>query len=248
MSTKTEQCGPIGRTPPDAWLKLLSDPDRWSAPTPRPTRIETERLVVRMYEPGDARALFEAVDGDRANLLPWMVWAQTDHMSESDSAYFIEMTRRKWEKPDGDDFVMGIFDRQSGRLLGGTGLHRIRAGVREGEVGYWVHSSVRGTGICTEAAGGLISAALRSQEEGGWGLRRIVVFNAVRNLASRRVCEKLGLRLEQRTKQDRYAGSLGESKALGYHDSLGYAVLADEWDFDRDRAKEGIGWNDLNGA
>lgn len=244
MTDATPQT-PIGRTPPDAWLNLLSDPNRWSAPTPRPTRLETERLMVRMYEPGDARALFEAVDEDRANLLPWMVWAQSDHMSESDSAYFIEMTRRKWEKPGADDFVMGIFDRSSGRLLGGTGLHRIRAGVREAEVGYWVRSTVRGTGICTEATGGLISAAMRSQHDGGWGLRRIVVFNAVRNLASRRVCEKLGLRLEQRTKQDRYAGSLGESEALGYHDSLGYAVLADEWDFERGRAKEGIGWNGL---
>ena len=91
MSGKSEENGPIGRTPPDAWLKLLSDPNRWSPPTPRPTRVETERLVVRMYEPGDAAQLFEAVDGDRADLLPWMVWAQTDHRRESDSAYFIEM-------------------------------------------------------------------------------------------------------------------------------------------------------------
>lgn len=245
MSTKTEQGGPIGRTPPDAWLKLLSDPNGWTAPSPRPTRVETERLVVRMYEPGDARQLFEAIDGDRANLLPWMVWAQSDHMSETDSAYFIEMTRRKWEQADGTDFVMGIFDKATGRLVGGTGLHRIRPGVREAEIGYWVLSSVRGRGICTESTGGLISAALRSQEEGGWGFRRIVVFNAVQNIGSRRVCEKLGLRLEQRTKQDRFAGSLGDHEALGYHDSLGYAVLANEWDFDRDRAKEGIGWKGL---
>lgn len=245
MSGKSEENGPIGRMAPDAWLKLLSDPNRWSPPTPRPTRVETERLAVRMYEPGDASSLFEAVDGDRANLLPWMVWAQTDHRCESDSAYFIEMTRRGWEKPDSTDFVMGIFDKQTGRLLGGTGLHRIRPGVREAEVGYWVHSSARGTGICTESTAALISAALRSQDKGGWGFRRIVVFNAVANMASRRVCEKLGLRLEQRTKQDRFAGSIGDNEALGYHDSLGYAVLADEWDFDRNRAKEGIGWNSL---
>ena len=236
---------PIGRTPPDTWLTLLSDPNKWSAPTPRPMRVETERLVVRMYEPGDAQQLFEAVDGDRANLMPWMVWAQTDHRSAADSAYFIEMTRRAWEKPGGTDFVMGIFGKQSDRLIGGTGLHRIRPGLREAEVGYWVHSASRGTGVCTESTGGLISAALRPQADGGWGFRRIVVFNAVRNLASRRVCEKLGLRLEQRTRLDRFAGSLGETESLGYHDNLGYAVLADEWDFDRDRAKEGIGWNSL---
>ena len=245
MSGKSEENGPIGRLAPDAWLKLLSDPNRWSPPTPRPTRVETERLVVRMFEPGDASSLFEAVNGDRANLLPWMVWAQTDHINESDSGYFIEMTRRKWEQPDGTDFVMGIFDTQNGRLLGGTGLHRIRPGLREAEIGYWVHSSVRGTGICTESTGALISAAMRSQDRGGWGFRRIVVFNAVENIGSRRVCEKLGLRLEQRTKQDRFYGAVGNHRAVGYHDCLGYAVLAGEWDFDRDRAKEGIGWSSL---
>jgi RimJ/RimL family protein N-acetyltransferase len=73
-----------------------------------------------------------------------------------------------------------------------------------------------------------------------------VVFTAAENIPSRRVCEKLGLRLEQRRKQDRYQGAIGDHEPLGYHDSLGYAVLADEWDFDRDRAKEGIGWNSLH--
>lgn len=236
---------PIGRTPPEAWLNLLSDPNRWSAPTPRPTRLETERLVVRMYEPGDARQLYEAIDGDRENLLPWIRWAHSDHRRESDSVYFVEMTRRSWEKPDSTDFVMGIFDKSSGQLLGGTGLHGIRPGLHEAEIGYWVHSSVRKTGVCTEAVGGLISAAFRPQAESGWALRRIVVFITAQNLASRRVCEKLGLRLEQRTKQDRYEGAFGNNEALGYHDSIGYAVLADEWDFERGRAQEGIGWSGL---
>ncbi len=245
MSTQEDTSGPIGRTPPEAWLKLLSDPDRWSPPSPRPTRVETERLVVRMYEPGDARALFEAIEGDRVNLLPWMLWAHTDHRTESDCAYFIEMSRRKWEQHDSTDFIMGIFEKSSGHLLGGTGLHRIRPDLREAEVGYWLHSSARGRGICTESTGGLISAALRAQEDGGWGFRRMVIFNAANNIASRRVCERLGLRLEQRTKQDRYAGAPGEAEALGYHDTLGYAVLADEWDFERGRAKEGIGWKGM---
>jgi RimJ/RimL family protein N-acetyltransferase len=245
MTGKSEENGPIGRLAPDAWLKLLSDPNRWSPPTPRPTRVETERLVVRMFEPGDAPDMFEAINADRGRLMPWMAWAQTDHQSLSDSVYYIESTRRQWEKPDSTTFAMGIFERSSGRFLGSTDLHGIRAGLREAEVGYWICASERGTGICTEATGGLISAALRPQDAGGWGLRRIVVFTAAQNVPSRRVCEKLGLRLEQRRKQDRYQGAFGACEALGYHDSLGYAVLADEWDFDRDRAKEGIGWDRL---
>jgi len=236
---------PIGRTPPEAWLKLLSDPNRWTPPTPRPTRIETERLVVRVFEPDDAPAMFEAVNESRGSLLPWMVWAQTDHQSPPDSVYYIESTRRQWEKPDSTTFAMGIFEKSTGHFLGSTDLHGIRPELREAEVGYWIRASQRGTGICTEAAGAVISAALRPEDAGGWGLRRIVVFTAAENMPSRRVCEKLGLRLEQRRKQDRYQGAFGDHQSLGYHDSVGYAVLAGEWDFDRDRAKEGIGWNGL---
>jgi RimJ/RimL family protein N-acetyltransferase len=226
----------------DAWLQLMRDPDPWRAPRPLPAPVQTARLIVRPYQRGDGPLLFTVVAADRASLLPYMAWAHTDHQSESDSVYYVERVRRAAEDPACTDFHLAIVDRASGAMVGGTGLMRIRSELREAEIGYWVCGSQQGRGVATEAVGGLISSALRPARDGGWGVRRVIVHVATTNHASRRVCEKLGLRLEQRTKQERYLGVVGPHTVAGYHDMLGYAVLHDEWDFDAHRALPGIGW------
>jgi RimJ/RimL family protein N-acetyltransferase len=77
--------------------------------------------------------------------------------------------------------------------------------------------------MCTEAVAGLISWAFTDQREGGWGLRRIEIFCARRNLASQRVPQKLGLRQEVHRRQ------AGWIEGLGWEDQLGWGVVRDEW-------------------
>jgi RimJ/RimL family protein N-acetyltransferase len=226
----------------DAWLQLIRDPEAWVAPRPLPAPVETARLLVRAYQRGDGPRLYATIAAERTSILPWMVWAYTDHQSESDSVYFVERVRRTYEDPNCADFPMAILDRRSGAMLGGTGLVRIRRELREAEIGYWVRGSVQRQGIASEAVGALISSALRPVHGGGWGLRRIVVYTSTSNASSRRVCEKLGLRLEMRMKQERYLGAVGMQQPIGYHDVLGYAVLSHEWDFAAHRALPGIAW------
>jgi RimJ/RimL family protein N-acetyltransferase len=226
----------------DAWLQLMRDPEPWTAPRPLPAPVETERLTVRPYRRGDGPLLFEAIAADRGSLLPWMPWAHTDHQSEVDSVYYVERVRRAAEDSTCGDFPMAILDRDSGRMVGGTGLVRIRRELREAEIGYWVRGSQQGRGVATEAVGGLLSAALRPARGGGWGLRRVIVHTSAANHGSRRLCEKLGLRLEMRMKHERYLAAVGGHTATGYYDVLGYAVLHDEWDFDAHRARPGIAW------
>ena len=48
------------------------------------------------------------------------------------------------------------------------------------------------------------------------------------------MCERLGLRLELCAKKDRYLAP------IGYLDTSGFAVLAEEWDFETARTKPGI--------
>ena len=222
---------------------MVKDPNPWTPPQPLPEPVTTARLVVRLYRSGDGPELFRAVSEDRANLMPWMVWARTDHHTVEQSTYLAESFRRSAEKPDCSDYVMGIFERDSGALVGGTGLHRIDRGTRCAEIGYWVTSAARGQGLCTEAVGALVSSAMTPADDGGWGFRRIEIYNGSGNNASRRVCEKLGLRLEANRKQAGYLGPKGQDGAMGYHDVTGYAVLDFEWDYERNQAKPGIGWD-----
>jgi RimJ/RimL family protein N-acetyltransferase len=217
---------------------LLNDPDPWTVPDPLPGPIETERLVLRFYEHGDARSMLEALDVDRGALLPWIAWVRTENRTLAECHYTIERFRRRREERDCKDFVMGIFDRATGALVGGTGLQHIHPGLRGAEIGYWIRSDRHGEGLATEAAGALITAAVAPQAEGGWGLRRIAAFCGAENAASAAVLRKLGLRLELRARKERWVDG------LGYFDTLGFAVLAEEWDAARRRAKPGIGWGD----
>lgn len=213
----------------DLFLQTLVPPVRWSIPSPLPAPIITERTLVRLYDKGDGPALFHAIDADRASLLPWLAWPRTDHLDEDDSTFYVETHRRARSKPTCDNFPMGIFDRATGEIVGGTGLHKVHFGLHEAEIGYWIRGDKQGTGLCTEAIAGLISAAFKSPSEGGWGLRRIVITNAAQNIASRRVCEKLGLRLEMNLRSARYIGPAEEGNP-GWVDLTGYGVLSDEWD------------------
>ena len=207
----------------DRWLELIRDPTPWTRPEPLPGPIETERLIVRLYR-------------------PWMVWAREDHHEEADSIYYVERVRRAAAKPNCTSFHMVMLDRATGEVIGGTGLEDLSTGLHRAEIGYWVRAERQGQGICTEAVGALISSALGPRTEGGWGLRRIIIHNAVDNVASRRVCQKLGLRLEGRLRRARYLGPEGVDGAPGYTDLVLFGVLSDEWDFEHHRAKPGIDW------
>lgn len=199
----------------------------WSAPRPLPLPLHTERLLIRPFVVADARALHEAVAGSRDLLWPWLEWAQMGHRTVEESAAIIETFGRLAAKPDSLLCVWGLFDRQSGGLLGGTGLNAFDARAHSADVGYWLRREAQGHGYVTEATRAVIQAALSPAKAGGWGLRRVGLRCAAANEASARVARRLGLRLELRGVEDRY------QRGLGFHDTLAFAVLRREWDFER---------------
>ena len=204
----------------------MPPPPAWIRPTPLPATVGTARLKLRWYVPEDARALHEAVAGNRAALLPWLPWARAGHASVEEARFTIERFTRTRQDGREDDFVMAIVERATGTLLGGTGLHRIDHAAHEAEVGYWIRGDRQGEGLATEATAALITWAF-----GDWGFRRIRICCAASNTASLRVPEKLGLTLEARARRFRYV------EGLGWDDHLTYGVLAEEWDAERGRVR-----------
>ena len=198
-------------------------------------RFETPRLLVRSYELTDAEALFEAVSSSREHLLPWMAWAREGHTDAASSAHYItgQILAMRDSKAFGNVGV-GIFDKQSGRLLGGTGVHGVHRDTASAETGYWVRADATNRGVCTEATAGVLSWALGEQEMGGLGLRRVVIYCSAANAPSRRVPEKLGLRAEVMQRQDYFV------PGIGCTDRLGWGVLAEEWDCRRHAIRETV--------
>lgn len=180
--------------------------------------------------------MFEMFETSRAGLLPWLPFVKDEHRCVEESTFHIERMARNRRDSPGVDYTMGIFDRATGRPVGGTGLHRINAAMHEAEIGYYIRTGRRGEGLCTEAVRGLISWAFQppgTPPFGGWGLRRLHVRCASGNLASQRVPRKLGLREEARLVAERWV------EGLGWNDTLVWGVLAQEWDTEHQRLKAG---------
>ena len=123
-----------------------------TAPRGPAYRIETERLVVRCWDPADAALAKEAVDSSLEHLRRWMPWAHDEPQTLEEKVELLRRFRGQFDV--GDDFVYGIFTRDERRALGGTGLH-LRVGARAREIGYWIRADAEGRGYVTEAVAGL---------------------------------------------------------------------------------------------
>lgn len=84
-------------------------------------RIETERLVLRCWNPVDARLLSEAVQMSLDHLKPWMPWAHEESQALADRVELLRKFRGKFDL--GEMYVFGVFNPEETEVWGGTGLH-----------------------------------------------------------------------------------------------------------------------------
>jgi RimJ/RimL family protein N-acetyltransferase len=153
-----------------------------------PYRIETERLVVRCYEPEDAPLLKEAVDSSIDHLRPWMPWARYEPQTLDEK---VELLRRFRSGFDADeDYPYGVFASDESRQIGGAGLHR-RGGEGSLEIGYFIRADSIGQGLATEVTAVLARVGIEK-----CGMSRIDVQVDPENERSLRIPKKLGFTQE----------------------------------------------------
>src|SRR5207244_3823370 len=122
-----------------------------------PYRIETERLVIRCYEPDDAPLLKAAVDSSIEHLLPWMPWARFEPQSLEEKVELCRMFRGQFDLDT--NYIYGIFSPDETEQLGGSGFHK-RSNEGSLEIGYWVAAGATGRGIATEVTAVQTRAAI----------------------------------------------------------------------------------------
>ena len=166
-----------GRSGPEIALEL--------ALHPQPRRIQTERLVLRPYEPTELDALHALRDHESA--VRWLY----------DDPATIEESRERLERRIGrtrfaltGDGIGFAVDRD-GVVVGDASLAFSSAEHLQGELGYIVHPDHQGRGYATEAAAAVLDLAFDV-----FGLHRVVGRVEPRNVASARVLERLGMRRE----------------------------------------------------
>jgi len=155
-----------------------------------PEQRVAEGFVLRCYRPGDGPKLCRAATASYEHLKTFMDWARPDQ-TEQESEQLARRFRAKWLLAE--DFVIGIWTPDDAELLGGCGFH-LREGAleqRNAEIGMWIAASRAGQGLGTRVLVELIDWGFTK-----WPWLRLTWRCDASNLASIRLAEKAGMRLE----------------------------------------------------
>ncbi len=192
---------------PELRRRLVDEPRRahLSTSEPPPLPIHTDRLVLRRREPRDTPDL-HAIYG-RADVTTYLLH----------EAFTLAELEERWARQanSDDEDAIGFVVDLDGRVVGQVAL--IFHGPLQGELAWTIHPDVGGRGIATEAARALLDIAFDH-----YRLHRVKAELDARNDASRRLCERLGMRQEGHRLADFW--SKGE-----WTDTYEYALLASEW-------------------
>lgn len=180
--------------------------------------LTSRRLVLRGLRPSDFLAWQEVRRRGARWLLPWepLRPTGTPDIAENRRAFEARCESRDRERVAGTSYGFAIF--LAGRFVGECNINNVQRGAMQGGyVGYWIDQDCAGRGYMPEA----VAAVLRFGFE-EVGLHRLQISIIPRNVASRRVVEKLELRDEGVAQ--RYLEINGV-----WEDHVRYAMTSEEW-------------------
>ena len=181
-----------------------------------PAEFESGRLNLRAYRPGDAALYFRMTRENWDHLYEFMPAVVQSMQGPADAEAFIRWLGSEWEQRS--LFLFGAWEKASGNYLGEAYLANPDWHVPSIELGYFLVRDATGQGFATEAARAALGYAFTHLE-----VSRVDLQCRADNLASQRVAERCGFRLEgrQRLRHRLKSGALV--------DRLWYGLLRSEW-------------------
>ncbi len=199
-----------------------------SAPQPGSVPLVGRRLVMRPLISDDFSQWREVRTVNEDWLTKWepaRIPGQPDVVT-SRQAFASRCAARQRERQLGTGYGFGVFVDQ--QLIGEMNVSAIQRGpFQNAYVGYWIDQRYAGQEYTPEALVVAMKYAFESLQ-----LHRLQIAIIPRNRPSRRVVEKLGLRLEGMA--ERYLEINGT-----WEDHLRYAITVEEW---RERKDELTAW------
>lgn len=172
----------------DAWFGVLLEADERA---PRHAWLEVPRLVgptvvLRAHRASDALRVAEACSDVRTQY--WFHDIADPYTLADAESYLAGLME---QRATGKGISWAVTEPDRDVLVANISLFDLKPG-REAEIGYWTHPEARGRGVMTQACGLALRHAFVPEEDGGLGLRRVIVYAAEANSASRRVIEANG--------------------------------------------------------
>ncbi|MCA1062579.1 GNAT family N-acetyltransferase [Rossellomorea sp. AcN35-11] len=152
------------------------------------TEIETERLRLRMPQPGDGAKVNAAIKASLPELQPWLGFARSNP-SVDDTETNTREAHAKFLTRESLRYL--VFLKETNEFVGSTGFHNIDWTIPKFEIGYWIDSRMSGKGYMVEAVGKLTEFALTELKG-----KRVEIRCESTNNKSKAIPERLGYELE----------------------------------------------------
>lgn len=123
---------------------------------------------------------------DHEYLAQWLEWPRHCTRKQDFQAFIRESLHQYAE---GTGLVCAM--EYKGEIVGNIAFNKIDPALKKVEIGYWLASGYQGQGIVTRSCRHLIDYAFSALEA-----QKVEIACAEDNLASRAVCERLGMALE----------------------------------------------------
>jgi len=173
--------------------------------------IKTERLLLRGFKPADAPEIQELAGAyDVAEMTLNIPHPYLEGMAET------WMASHQKDFESGRGVVFAMIETHSGKLIGAVGLMATMK-FRRAELGYWVGKPFWGKGYATETSEAVLRYGFEEMQ-----LNKICATHMMRNPASGKVMQKIGMEQEGILKQ--HALKWGE-----FVDLAAYGILLESW-------------------
>lgn len=171
--------------------------------------METARLLIRSFVPGDWKDLYEYLSQeDVVKYEPYEVFSEEQARKEADN------------RCENRDF-WAVCLRDTGKLIGNIYLSEREFGTWE--LGFVFNRDYQGKGYAAEAAGTLVDELFANH-----GAHRVTAMCNPLNTASWRLLERLNLRREGILRKNIWFNKDDNNNPI-WQDTYEYAVLREEW-------------------
>jgi RimJ/RimL family protein N-acetyltransferase len=175
--------------------------------------IRTERLLLRPFVDGDFDALQDLYG--RPEVVRWLYWEPLTTEGIRELLDRIKPMTGFGDQADALRLAITLLDLDA--AIGDVSIRRLSREHAQGEIGFTLLPAHWGHGYATEASLALMRYGFEDQ-----GLHRIVGRAELRNDASARVLERLGMRREADLHENEWVKGEWQSELV-------YAVLDREW-------------------
>jgi len=174
--------------------------------------LYTDRLLLREFVTADWPAVLAYQRDPR--YLRYYEWADR---TPGDVQRFVQMFLDQQEQQPRRKYQLAVVLKGTGQLIGNCGIRQAAVTSHEADIGYEVSPDHWGHGYATEAARAIVQFGFAELN-----VHRIWSWCIADNVASARVLEKLGLKLEGRLRDKEYFKGR-------WWDTLVYGMLENEW-------------------